>query len=102
MGALIATYVFYDRPLDIAGLIFIAPLVLMNPESATRGKMLFSKMVNHLLPNAPLGYIDPQATSRDEAQVFNDCYHELQNELPEVAAEVMLLIDNWLEARLPK
>ncbi|XP_060691809.1 monoglyceride lipase-like [Hemiscyllium ocellatum] len=174
MGALIATYVLYDRPLDIAGLIFIAPLVLMNPESATPGKMLFSKMVNYLLPHAPLGYIDPEATSRDETQVekyindplnchvavrvrfafevltalskvekvfpiitvpllilhgekdklsdvrgsyimygkvastdktfkvFNDCFHELQNELPEVVAEVMLLIDDWLEARLPQ
>ncbi|XP_059505712.1 monoglyceride lipase-like isoform X4 [Stegostoma tigrinum] len=136
--------------------------------------MFFSKMVNHLLPNAPLGYIDPRATSRDEAQVedyindplnchvpvrvrfafevltalskvekvfpiitvpllilhgemdklsdvrgsyimygkvastdktfkvFNNCFHELQNELPEVVAEVMLLIDKWLEERLPK
>ncbi|XP_078399246.1 monoglyceride lipase-like [Cetorhinus maximus] len=173
MGALIATYVVYERPDDIAGLIFIAPLVIMNPESATPSKMLFSKMVCHLLPNAPLGYIDPRFTSRDEAQVkdyindpfnchvpvrvkfafevltalnnvkkilpfitmpllilhgemdklsdirgsqlmymkaasidktfkvFTDCYHELQNELPDIIGEVMFLIDTWLEQRLP-
>ncbi|XP_078066313.1 monoglyceride lipase-like [Mustelus asterias] len=173
MGALIATNVVHERPSDIAGLIFIAPLVLMNPESATPVKMIFSKLVNHLLPRAPLGYIDPRLTSRNEGQVkayindplnchvpvrvrfafevlhalskiekifpsitmpllilhgeqdklsdirgsyimygkvastdktfkvFNNCYHELQNEMPEIVVEVLSLIDDWLEERLP-
>ncbi|GCB81210.1 hypothetical protein scyTo_0021350, partial [Scyliorhinus torazame] len=172
-GALIATYVVSERQADIAGLIFIAPLVLMNPESATPMKIMFSKAVNHLLPNVPLGYINPRLTSRDEMQVndyirdplnchvpvrvrfafevlhalnnierifpnitvpmlilhgeldkfsdirgsyimfgkvastdktfkvFSNCYHELQNELPEVIAELLYLVDEWLEQRLP-
>ncbi|XP_072329148.1 monoglyceride lipase-like isoform X2 [Scyliorhinus torazame] len=135
--------------------------------------IMFSKAVNHLLPNVPLGYINPRLTSRDEMQVndyirdplnchvpvrvrfafevlhalnnierifpnitvpmlilhgeldkfsdirgsyimfgkvastdktfkvFSNCYHELQNELPEVIAELLYLVDEWLEQRLP-
>ncbi|XP_038667955.1 monoglyceride lipase-like isoform X2 [Scyliorhinus canicula] len=172
MGALIATYVVSERQNDIAGLIFIAPLVLMNPESATTLKMVFTKVLNHLLPNVALGYIDPHLTSRDEMQVndyindplnchvpvrvrfafevlhalskiervfptitvpmlilhgeldkfsdirgsyimfgkvasvdktfkvFSNCYHELQNELPEVIAELVFLVEEWMDLHL--
>ncbi|XP_067908380.1 monoglyceride lipase-like [Heterodontus francisci] len=173
MGALVAIHVVHERPHDIAGLILIAPLVLMNPATATPVKMFISKMVNNFLPNIPLGYIDPSAISRDDEQVmkyisdplvcheairvrfafevltalckveklfptitmpllilhgekdklsdirgsyimygkvastdktfkvFDDCFHELQNELPEIIAEVISLIAKWIEQRLP-
>uniref|UniRef100_UPI00398F868D monoglyceride lipase-like n=1 Tax=Pristiophorus japonicus TaxID=55135 RepID=UPI00398F868D len=69
MGGLIAVYILYDRPGDIAGAIFMSPLLLMNPESAKPLKMFIAKVMYHMLPNLPMGYIDPRLTSRDESQV---------------------------------
>ncbi|XP_038667957.1 monoglyceride lipase-like isoform X3 [Scyliorhinus canicula] len=134
--------------------------------------MVFTKVLNHLLPNVALGYIDPHLTSRDEMQVndyindplnchvpvrvrfafevlhalskiervfptitvpmlilhgeldkfsdirgsyimfgkvasvdktfkvFSNCYHELQNELPEVIAELVFLVEEWMDLHL--
>uniref|UniRef100_UPI00398F511C monoglyceride lipase-like n=1 Tax=Pristiophorus japonicus TaxID=55135 RepID=UPI00398F511C len=69
MGGTIAIYILRGRPGDIAGAIFIAPLLLMNPESATPQKMLMAKVMYHVVPNLPMGYIDPRLLSRDESQV---------------------------------
>uniref|UniRef100_UPI00398F6BCB monoglyceride lipase-like isoform X2 n=1 Tax=Pristiophorus japonicus TaxID=55135 RepID=UPI00398F6BCB len=163
MGGLMAIYILHDRPEDIAGAIFIAPLLLMNPESATPLKMFMAKVMYHVLPNLPMGYIDPRLTSRDESQVrnyivdplvyhgpvrvsfafevlnaltkiekllpsittpililhgdadslsdirgsyimygkvFEQCFHELQNEMPSVIDEVLQIMELWLEKRI--
>ncbi|XP_067908257.1 monoglyceride lipase-like isoform X2 [Heterodontus francisci] len=52
MGGLMAIYVVHERPDDIAGVIFISPLVLMNPESATP-----LKVKDYI--NDPLNYHGP-------------------------------------------
>ncbi|XP_051873521.1 monoglyceride lipase-like [Pristis pectinata] len=58
LGAPIAFDVVTKKP-DIAGLIFIAPLVRMNPESANALKMCCAIMLYHLMPNLNLGSLDP-------------------------------------------
>ncbi|XP_072329149.1 monoglyceride lipase-like isoform X1 [Scyliorhinus torazame] len=69
MGGLMAIYVVHERPDDFAGVIFVAPLVLMNPESATPLKVFCAKVLDHILPNISLGYMDPHFISREEKEV---------------------------------
>ncbi|XP_078399153.1 monoglyceride lipase-like [Cetorhinus maximus] len=71
MGGTIAIYVANERQSYIAGVIFIAPLVLLNPESATPAKMCCAKMLYHIVPNLTLGYVDPQWLSRAQKEVKN-------------------------------
>ncbi|XP_078269977.1 monoglyceride lipase-like [Rhinoraja longicauda] len=70
MGGLIHIYVMHERPSVVDGSIFLAPLVLMNPQSATPIKMLLARLLYHMLPQIPLGYIDPLAISSDNQQVM--------------------------------
>ncbi|XP_072136352.1 monoglyceride lipase isoform X3 [Mobula birostris] len=112
MGGLIAIYAMHDRPEDIAGAIFISPLVTLNPESARPWKVFCTKLLCHLMPNMSLGVMNPQWLSRDEKEVqnFNEdplCYHGgmkvgfaavllnaltgLENILPTITAPVLIL-----------
>ncbi|XP_078399244.1 monoglyceride lipase-like isoform X1 [Cetorhinus maximus] len=69
MGGLMAIYVVHERPDDIAGVIFVAPLVLMNPESAMPMKVFCARILDHILPNLSLGYMDPHCLTREEKEV---------------------------------
>ncbi|XP_072928107.1 monoglyceride lipase-like isoform X3 [Hemitrygon akajei] len=112
MGGLIGIYAMHDRPEDIAGAIFISPLVTLNPESARPWKVFCTKLLCHLMPNMTLGVMNPQWLSRDEKEVQNFyedplCYHGgmkvgfaavllnaltgLENILPTITAPVLLL-----------
>ncbi|XP_062924311.1 monoglyceride lipase isoform X2 [Mobula hypostoma] len=112
MGGLIAIYAMHDRPEDIAGAIFISPLVTLNPESARPWKVFCTKLLCHLMPNMSLGVMNPQWLSRDEKEIqnFNEdplCYHGgmkvgfaavllnaltgLENILPTITAPVLIL-----------
>ncbi|XP_078059545.1 monoglyceride lipase-like [Mustelus asterias] len=71
MGGAIGIYVANERQSYIAGVIFIAPLVLLNPESTTPAKMICAKLMYYLLPNLSLGYMDPRWLSRSEIEVVN-------------------------------
>ncbi|XP_069793487.1 monoglyceride lipase isoform X2 [Narcine bancroftii] len=173
MGGLVAIYVIHDRPDDIAGAIFIAPLVAVNPESAKPWKVFCTRLMHHLVPNMPLGSMNPHWLSRDENEVtnyykdplcyhgamkvgfaavllnainglknvlvtittpvlilhgdadklcdirgsyimyemvastdktlkvFEECFHQLHKEVPDVVKEVYALIEMWLNDRLP-
>ncbi|XP_043563525.1 monoglyceride lipase-like [Chiloscyllium plagiosum] len=74
MGGTIAISVANERQKHIAGVIFIAPLVILNPESATPARMFFAKVLYHLTPNLTLGYVDPRWLSRSqkEVKIFNN------------------------------
>ncbi|XP_051873523.1 monoglyceride lipase-like [Pristis pectinata] len=71
LGGLVATYVGKERQHEIAGVIFMAPLVLVNPESATPLKLCCARMMYHLMPNFSLGYMDPRWLSRSQREVIN-------------------------------
>uniref|UniRef100_UPI00398F02CC monoglyceride lipase-like n=1 Tax=Pristiophorus japonicus TaxID=55135 RepID=UPI00398F02CC len=80
MGGTMAIYVANARKADINGVIFIAPLLLLNPESTTPVKKCIAKLMYHLLPNITLGYMDARWLSRSEREVKNFendplCYH---------------------------
>ncbi|XP_068196918.1 monoglyceride lipase isoform X2 [Antennarius striatus] len=69
MGGAIAILVACERPADFAGVVLIAPMVQMNPESATPFKVFLAKVLNHMLPSLTLGSIDSKWVSRDQKQV---------------------------------
>ncbi|XP_072928104.1 monoglyceride lipase-like [Hemitrygon akajei] len=69
MGGLIQINIMNERPNIVAAAIFMAPLVLMNPESATPIKMFLAKVLYHTLPHLTLGYIDPYAISTNKYEV---------------------------------
>ncbi|XP_020374081.2 monoglyceride lipase isoform X1 [Rhincodon typus] len=69
MGGLMAIYIVHERPEDIAGVIFVAPLVILNPEAATPLKVFCARILDYFLPNVALGYMDPHSLSRDEKEV---------------------------------
>uniref|UniRef100_UPI00398F6D89 monoglyceride lipase-like n=1 Tax=Pristiophorus japonicus TaxID=55135 RepID=UPI00398F6D89 len=69
MGGTMAIYILHDRPGDIAGAIFLSPLLLMNPESAKPLRMFMAKVMYRALPNLPMDFIDPRFISRVESQV---------------------------------
>ncbi|XP_048462627.1 monoglyceride lipase-like [Rhincodon typus] len=68
-GGTIAISVANERQKYIAGVIFIAPLVILNPESATPARMCCAKMLYCLMPNLILGYVDPRWLSRSQKEV---------------------------------
>lgn len=69
MGGAIAILTACERPGDFAGVVLIAPLVQMNPESATPFKVFMAKLLNHMLPSLSMGSIDSKWISRDKRQV---------------------------------
>uniref|UniRef100_UPI00398F8658 monoglyceride lipase-like isoform X1 n=1 Tax=Pristiophorus japonicus TaxID=55135 RepID=UPI00398F8658 len=71
MGGLIAIYIIDERPEDIAGVIFMAPLLLMNPEAATPVKVFIARVFYRLLPNVALGHLDPYLLTKEENEVLD-------------------------------
>ncbi|KAL2103867.1 hypothetical protein ACEWY4_000735 [Coilia grayii] len=69
MGGAISILTACERPQDFAGVALIAPMVQMNPESATPFKVFLAKMLNHMMPNLSLGSIQSKWVSRDPKQV---------------------------------
>ncbi|MEQ2302017.1 hypothetical protein AMECASPLE_002087 [Ameca splendens] len=69
MGGAISILSACERPSDFAGMVLIAPMVQMNPESATPFKIFVAKLLNHMLPSLTLGSIESKWVSRDKKQV---------------------------------
>ncbi|KAG7521472.1 hypothetical protein JOB18_049096 [Solea senegalensis] len=69
MGGAVAILTACERPNDFAGVALIAPLIKMNPESATPFKVFLAKVLNHMLPSLPLGSINSKWVSRDKSKV---------------------------------
>nr|XP_057940768.1 monoglyceride lipase isoform X2 [Doryrhamphus excisus] len=69
MGGAISILVACERPTDFAGVVLIAPMVQMNPDSATPFKVFLAKILNHMLPSLTLGSIESKWVSRDKKQV---------------------------------
>uniref|UniRef100_A0A1A8PLE0 Monoglyceride lipase n=1 Tax=Nothobranchius rachovii TaxID=451742 RepID=A0A1A8PLE0_9TELE len=69
MGGAISILSACERPSEIVGVVLIAPMVKMNPESATPFKVFVAKILNHMLPSLPLGSIESKWISRDPHQV---------------------------------
>ncbi|XP_061760852.1 monoglyceride lipase isoform X1 [Nerophis ophidion] len=69
MGGAIAILTACERPTDFAGVVLIAPMVQMNPGSATPFKVFVAKILNHMLPSLSLGSIESKWVSRDQKQV---------------------------------
>lgn len=69
MGGAISILTACERPDDFAGVVLIAPLVQMSPESATPIKVFMAKMLNTLMPSITLGSINSRWISRDPKQV---------------------------------
>lgn len=69
MGGAISILTACERPGDFAGVVLIAPLVQMNPESATPFKVFMAKLLNHMLPSLTMGSIESKWLSRDKRQV---------------------------------
>ncbi|XP_068454519.1 monoglyceride lipase [Clinocottus analis] len=69
MGGAISILTACERPSDFAGVVLIAPMVQMNPESATPFKVFVAKVLNHMVPSLTLGSIDSKYISRDAKQV---------------------------------
>ncbi|XP_076133283.1 monoglyceride lipase isoform X1 [Alosa pseudoharengus] len=69
MGGAISILTACERPQDFAGVVLIAPMVQMNPESATPFKVFLAKLLSHMMPNLSLGTIQSKWVSRDPKQV---------------------------------
>ncbi|XP_067096390.1 monoglyceride lipase isoform X1 [Osmerus mordax] len=69
MGGAISILTACERPSEFAGVVLIAPMVQMNPDSATPFKVFLAKVLNHMLPSLSLGTIDSKWVSRDQKQV---------------------------------
>ncbi|XP_031422302.1 monoglyceride lipase isoform X2 [Clupea harengus] len=69
MGGAISILTACEGPQDLAGVALIAPMVQMNPESATPFKVFLAKMLNHMMPRLSLGTIQSKWVSRDPKQV---------------------------------
>ncbi|XP_030640171.1 monoglyceride lipase [Chanos chanos] len=69
MGGAISILTACERPQDFAGVVLIAPMVQMNPESATPFKVFIAKVLNYMAPRFTLGSIESKWVSRDPKQV---------------------------------
>ncbi|XP_029115497.1 monoglyceride lipase [Scleropages formosus] len=69
MGGAISILTACERPGDFAGVVLIAPLIQLNPDTATDFKVAVAKLLNHMVPNLSLGAIEPKWISRDQKQV---------------------------------
>ncbi|KAF7649002.1 hypothetical protein LDENG_00148460 [Lucifuga dentata] len=68
-GGAISILTACERPSDFSGVVLIAPMVQMNPDSATPFKVFLAKVLNHMLPSLTLGSIESKWVSRDKKQV---------------------------------
>uniref|UniRef100_V9KKM2 Monoglyceride lipase n=1 Tax=Callorhinchus milii TaxID=7868 RepID=V9KKM2_CALMI len=71
MGGAIAILTANERPNDFAGVMLIAPLITLQPETSTPTKVFLARLLNYVLPNIGLGSIDPNFISRSEEEVKN-------------------------------
>ncbi|XP_029362822.1 monoglyceride lipase [Echeneis naucrates] len=69
MGGAISILTACERSSDFAGVVLIAPMVQMNPDSATPFKVFLAKVLNHMLPSLTLGSIQSKWVSRDQTEV---------------------------------
>ncbi|KAJ8370167.1 hypothetical protein SKAU_G00101950, partial [Synaphobranchus kaupii] len=69
MGGAISVLTACERPNDFAGVVLIAPMVQMNPESATPIKVFMAKILNHIMPSLTLGSIESKWISREPKEV---------------------------------
>ncbi|KAM6977330.1 monoglyceride lipase isoform 2-T2 [Aplochiton taeniatus] len=69
MGGAISILTACERPIDFAGVVLIAPMVQMNPESATPFKVFLAKVLNHMAPSLSIGTIESKWVSRDQKKV---------------------------------
>ncbi|KAG5837847.1 hypothetical protein ANANG_G00217370 [Anguilla anguilla] len=69
MGGAISILTACERPKDFAGVVLIAPLVQMSPESVSPVKVFMAKILNHVMPSLTLGSIESKWISRDPKEV---------------------------------
>ncbi|KAJ0036512.1 hypothetical protein NQD34_005189 [Periophthalmus magnuspinnatus] len=69
MGGAISILTACERPSEFKGVVLIAPMVQMNPDSATPFKVFVAKVLNHMMPSLTLGTIESKWVSRDKKQV---------------------------------
>ncbi|KAG7271895.1 hypothetical protein CRUP_038147 [Coryphaenoides rupestris] len=69
MGGAISILTACERANEIAGVVLIAPLVQLSPDSATPFKVFMAKLINHVFPSLPLGTIQSKWLSRDPKKV---------------------------------
>lgn len=69
MGGAISILTACERPSEFKGVVLIAPMVQMNPDSATPFKVFVAKVLNHMMPSLTLGAIESKWISRDKKQV---------------------------------
>ncbi|XP_034393579.1 monoglyceride lipase isoform X1 [Cyclopterus lumpus] len=79
MGGAISILTACERPGDFAGVVLIAPMVQMNPDSATPFKVFLAKVLNHMVPSITLGTMESKWISRDQKQVEAYDTDELNN-----------------------
>lgn len=69
MGGLITTYAGIEGQDLFKGLIFMGPLIKMDPNIATPLKKVLAGWMQSILPKFSLGYLDHDAVTRDKAFV---------------------------------
>ncbi|XP_028308482.1 monoglyceride lipase isoform X2 [Gouania willdenowi] len=69
MGGAISILTACERPSDFSGVVLIAPMVQMNPDTATPLKVFFAKILNQVCPRLSLGSIESKWISRDQKHV---------------------------------
>ncbi|XP_076133285.1 monoglyceride lipase isoform X3 [Alosa pseudoharengus] len=90
MGGAISILTACERPQDFAGVVLIAPMVQMNPESATPFKVFLAKLLSHMMPNLSLGTIQSKWVSRDPKQLM-EAANRIQRLLPDITWPFLLL-----------
>ncbi|CAL8318998.1 unnamed protein product [Merluccius merluccius] len=69
MGGAISILTACEKATEVAGVVLIAPMVQMSPDTVTPFKVFMAKMMNHLVPSLPLGSIQSKWVSRDQTKV---------------------------------
>ncbi|XP_072025673.1 monoglyceride lipase-like isoform X3 [Amphiura filiformis] len=69
MGGTIAINAAMDNQVEFAGLVLISPGIRPNPVTATPSKVFMAKMVASIIPQLPIGSLDPNDVSRNPESV---------------------------------
>ncbi len=69
MGGLITTYAAIREPDLFHGIVFMGPLIKMDPNVATPSKIMLANWFKSLLPSFSLGSLDATAITRDKTVV---------------------------------